>query len=233
MTINSVAMSRQPVVEPVLPLPGGMRAAPDTDPLSTIPGLDLALGLKRILGKRASYESLLRKYVAGQAESVSTLRAHLAAGQRTDAERIAHTLKGVSGNVGAVRIQELAAQVEHAIREEGGGTGVTRSLAALEEALPLLMDDLRRALGVAPPAPVVVTEPASVDRLAAASIVARLDRLLSEDDPEALTLFDQERALLFALFPEHAESIEKSMKEYDMERALVTLRQVGGDRPES
>ena len=71
------------------------------DPLRGIEGLDTAAGLRRVLDKRPAYESLLRKFVAGQAGAVQATRAAMSAGQHDEALRAMHTLKGTAATIGA------------------------------------------------------------------------------------------------------------------------------------
>ena len=52
------------------------------------------------------------------------------------AERLAHTTKGVSGNIGALRIPDLAGDLEHAIRQRKPRNEIDRLLRAME--VPLL-----------------------------------------------------------------------------------------------
>ncbi len=82
-----------------------------------IPGLDTSLGLRRVLGKKKSYINLLKKYVLGQKDAIMQIEKVISEGDFLTAERIAHTLKGVSGTIGAVVIQEKAASLEEAIKK--------------------------------------------------------------------------------------------------------------------
>lgn len=82
-----------------------------------ISGLDFEDGLRRVLGKKKSYMNLLRKYVAGQKNTFPQLKEMLAKGEWNDAIRLIHTLKGVSGSIGAIAIQEKADILEAAIKE--------------------------------------------------------------------------------------------------------------------
>ena len=82
-----------------------------------IPGLDLEAGLRRVLGKKKSYINLLRKYVSGQRDIFVQIEDMLSKGEWYSAQRLAHTLKGVSGSIGAIVIQEKAAILETAIKE--------------------------------------------------------------------------------------------------------------------
>lgn len=79
-------------------------------PLPDIAGIDTALGLSRVMGNRSLYRSLLQKFAAGQRDCVERIRVALAADDWALAERLAHTLKGVSGNIGASTLQQQAAE---------------------------------------------------------------------------------------------------------------------------
>jgi two-component system sensor histidine kinase/response regulator len=115
-------------------------AAPATAPADGIPrdiaGLDSALGLKRMMNKKPLYLAMLKRYVAGQRDAMRELRGALGAQDIETAERLAHTAKAVSGNVGATRVQEMAGRLELALRE---GRPADALVDALEgEVLPLV-----------------------------------------------------------------------------------------------
>src|SRR3990172_9375788 len=92
-------------------------AAADADLPSGIDGLDMGTGLRRALGKKPLYLSMLRKFIAGQKSATAEIAKALEGNDRGAAERLAHTLKGVSGNIGATGLQQLAEKLEAAIRE--------------------------------------------------------------------------------------------------------------------
>lgn len=83
--------------------------------LEEIPGLDVATGLARLMGKRDFYLKLLRKFALNHADAVKKIRACLNDQQYLEARRIAHTLKGLSGTLGALELRHQAEEVEMAI----------------------------------------------------------------------------------------------------------------------
>ena len=115
------------------PLPAQAPAAPGE--LPRVEGLDTAVGLARMMNKKPLYLNMLRRYAQGQKDVGPQVRAALAAGDRATAERLAHTLKGVSGNVGATQVQDLAGAVEQAIKDGQPDDEVLLRLVELE--LPL------------------------------------------------------------------------------------------------
>ena len=96
-------------------------------------------------GKKTLYLAMLKRYVAGQKPLGTQLREALAAADLATAERLAHTCRGVSGNVGATLIQERAGALEQALRDGAPATLVEQHLAALEEPLAQLMQALEEA----------------------------------------------------------------------------------------
>ncbi|MFM7192756.1 MAG: response regulator, partial [Microcystaceae cyanobacterium] len=94
---NSPSVTSSNITEPVIPM---------------IPQLDTQDGLRRVLGKKTLYLSMLRKFLASQSSFQSQITAALETGDHQTAERLAHTLKGVAGNIGANAVQEAARQLE-------------------------------------------------------------------------------------------------------------------------
>ena len=108
-----------------------------------IAGLDTTLGLSRMMGKKPLYLAMLRRYAVGQQDVVRDIRQALAAGDIATAERLAHTTKAVSGNVGAIVVQERATALEAVLRETQGAQRAAPLLAELEAP----MNELLAALG--------------------------------------------------------------------------------------
>ncbi len=78
--------------------------------LPEIAGINLADGLKRVGKNRRLYRDLLVQFAATQGEAAAEISAALETGDIKLAERIAHTVKGVAGNIGITEVQSLAAK---------------------------------------------------------------------------------------------------------------------------
>ena len=107
-----------------------------------VAGLDVRLGLSRMMGKKLLYITMLKKYVAGQKACVQTMRDAIDSGDWATAQRTAHTLKGVSGTIGATDIPAYADTLEHAIREQRPASELDAMLTALDGPLKTLFNDL-------------------------------------------------------------------------------------------
>ncbi|HEX9718590.1 MAG TPA: response regulator, partial [Ramlibacter sp.] len=121
------------------PTPARQQAPADGEVSEDIPGLDTRLGLSRMMGKKSLYLAMLRRYAAGQRTVAQEMRQALAAGDRATAERVAHTTKAVSGNIGATLVQDRAAALELAIRDSSGAAEIERLLEELEAPLHELL----------------------------------------------------------------------------------------------
>jgi PAS domain S-box-containing protein len=86
--------------------------------LAELPGIDTVPALARVGGHPDALIRLLKKFGGGQANSVDDIAGLLNAGKIRKAQQAAHTLKGVSGNIGAAELHQAAAKLEQVIAEE-------------------------------------------------------------------------------------------------------------------
>jgi two-component system sensor histidine kinase/response regulator len=201
------------------------KPASDPDLPSGITGLDVANGLRRVLGKKSLYLSMLRKFVAGQINAPSEIRAALAVDDLATAERLAHTAKGVAGNIGATGVQQLAATLELALKEQWPRADIE---AALEKFEPPLAD-LIAALQAQLPAEAEKAQVA-VDQDALREVCGKLAALLADDDSEAGDLLDSQANLLNAAFPTRFRQIDDAVRGFDFEAALAVLKEAAAER---
>jgi CheY-like chemotaxis protein len=110
-----------------------------------VPGLDVAAGLARMMGKKPLYLAMLRKYVTNHKRSAQDIQQALDAGDWATAERLAHTLKGVSATVGAIQLPELSLQLEQAIKDKAMPE-IARLIGSLDAALGAQMTALGQQL---------------------------------------------------------------------------------------
>ncbi len=139
----------------VEPMPAAAKQAAPTDMqarLATIDGLDLAAGLEMAMGRLPTYLRLLRMFLDGHSGDAELLRAHVAAGDREAAYRIAHALKGASGNIGAARLRLAAQDVLDSLRPEADGTEAKIRASLLAEVHAALVASLADALAADKPA---------------------------------------------------------------------------------
>jgi two-component system sensor histidine kinase/response regulator len=169
----------------VVPRASAASEAPATEAasseLTAIAGVDIADGLHRVGGNERLYRAMLRQYAEDQADTPTALRAALAAAEMKTAERLAHTLKGVSATLGIKRPSEAAAVVEDRIRHDRL-EGIEDDLMAMEQTTAAVIAAIRAAL--ASPAPTAAPEAADIADVI--PLLGRLEELLVNSDGAAL-----------------------------------------------
>lgn len=144
--IKPPAVAEAPPEPPATPLPASGKAIMMAGDVSTleIEGLDVRSGLSRVMGRSTLYLSLLRKFPANQGDTVAQIRQAIDAGDWTKAERMAHTLKGVAGTIGANALQALADDVDQKLKKQEERATVDEALDQLETVLLRLNSELLR-----------------------------------------------------------------------------------------
>jgi HPt (histidine-containing phosphotransfer) domain-containing protein len=89
----------------------------DEDQLPNLPGIDTESGLARVGGNKKLYRKLLVKLRTDYSNSTEEIKEAIKNNKLDDAERFAHTVKGVAGNIGVDNLQKTAADLEAGIRE--------------------------------------------------------------------------------------------------------------------
>ena len=209
------------------PLPLAPLAAP---PLPPIAGLDSAAGLRRMMGNAAGYVALLHKFAAQQRSVPDDIAAALRRRDRATAERLAHTLKGIAGTIGAEALAAAAGRVEGALRAGADAAAVEPEIAALGAALRALLGELRRALP--PPAPPEAAGAAgtlAADRAGAAEASRQLARLLADSDVAARAFLSDNAAALRLTLGRHFGEIEAAAAGFDFAAALAALRRAASE----
>jgi len=219
-----------------LPTPLAVQGAPDitlqpetakediTVLRETIGGLDTEAGLRRVIGKEALYVSLLRKFVAGQKNFPDDTERAIQLGQMDVAERLAHSLKSVSGTIGAVKIQKDAAALESALRDRKAPPEIQPLFVAAKHSLDELIGKLESTLP-----PEAATKQVAVNPQQLEEISHQLVNLLNEGDPEAVELLKENADLLVSAYPEYFRAIEELVNAYDFVAALEKLNQARGN----
>ncbi|MEY5097479.1 MAG: hypothetical protein RJA36_198 [Pseudomonadota bacterium] len=191
--------------------------------LENIAGLDVAQGLRRVLGREALYRDLLEKFVSGQGDAPQRIGAALAAGEHAEAERAAHTLKGVAAQIGAARLSERALALEQAIRA-GEPLAVLEPLqVALAGELQPLLQALARQLGRTERAAAEHAD--QMDLAPWQALRERLLGLLRQDDTACQQLLAEHEALLRVALGGRYDAVRQAVERFDFGAALQALEQ--------
>ncbi len=191
--------------------------------LPRIDGLDVELGLRRVIGKKPLYLNMLRKYATNQAHTSAELRTALTENNYSLAEHIAHSAKGVSGNIGATTVQNLADTLEKMISNHADKDVISTQIALFEKAQSALITALNMAFQTESESKNTNKE---LDTSKAAEILERLNELLNDDDSEASDILEENADLLsFILGTETFDKVDYAIKNFDFDKAVVLLKE--------
>lgn len=149
-----------------------------------IAGLETEAALQRLNGNKKLYLSVLGKFYQNNLNFIQDTKVMISAGDSETLKRQFHTLKGLSGSIGASEIQQLAQELEHMV-ESNQVEKLLSLLSALDEKMQLLFEEIHSKL---------ITEKQSADHVEAKSpetLINELDELIKKKSPQAKKLLPE------------------------------------------
>ncbi|AGA27825.1 PAS domain-containing hybrid sensor histidine kinase/response regulator [Singulisphaera acidiphila] len=198
-------------------------------------GIDRVTGLRRVAGNETLYRKLLLDFHRDYATSVDRVRAAIAEGRLTDAERQAHTLKGVAGNIGAMDLHRATGELDSALRVsdlEKAGTllpGVEQELSVVIRGLEPFAQQAAAARAEAQVSGGQAGE--AVDRPALETALRELADLVFKNNPDVENALEHVRAALKGSRGDEVERAAQALDLFDFRgamKALVSLAAVEG-----
>ena len=205
------------------------------DALPPIAGLDMVAGLRRTLGNEARYVELLRAFAVQQANAAQRIASSLEHGALSEAERTAHTVKGLAGTLGAHSLYQLAQTLELTLQPPVTSSDLSmpeplQHHPSREAALQAVADELDRLLAaLAAALPTIDSPEHGATNEGAQSqqrdeIIRTLSALLENDDAKAQTLFTEHAHWLVDAFPSEFETLKNAIYGFALDEALQILR---------
>ncbi len=207
---------------------GGEPADGPPAPPEVHESVDAEIGMRRVLGKRDRYIKMLDRFAESQAAAGERIAAALAAGDLESAEREAHTTRAVAGNIGALEIVARAEEVEQAIQSRRKPEDVEPLLDRLAASLRPVLAGIAALPELARPSPSPVTAVSAPD---ASDTLARLRRLLDDDDAEAQDLAAAEQPAIRAAVGDRLfDPLMQAIEAFDFEKAREICTQAAQDQ---
>ncbi len=195
---------------------------PDTQvDIPEIEGIDMAAGLATCQGNGKLYRKLLIKFRNSQQDFDAQFHAALSDIDSSAPERVAHTLKGVAGNIGAKEVQAAAAALETACKDNQAVEGIELLLEVVNAELSsviaglVTIDKSENKAGSE-------TESLDVERFSL--LLEKLRPLLEDDDTASAALLDELHELPgIAVYASALKRLSMAVDGYDFEQALQEL----------
>ena len=215
-------------------LPGGTAApsAPAAAPeapadlataLAALPGLDSRNGLLAVRGRVEVYVRLLGKFAELHGGDFAAIGERLADGDREEARRLAHSIKGAAGTLGATAVQQAAATLEAAIKEGQDGAAVAPLIETTRQAYQALCERIA-ALPAAAAAPAGASAGVSVSP-ELLTLCRQIRRGLQESEFTVLDLVRDNAEPLRPAFGARFGAFKDAVDNFDFDNALALLDQ--------
>ena len=195
-----------------------------------LPGLDLRPALSRVRGRSDRLRGLLLKFADNQADVTTEIREAWMAGDYSTAGRLAHTLKGLAGTIGADVLQKAARAVEMAAMENPPPVGLDALMKPLDEHMREVLSSISTLTQQGDMA-AETSPPRDAPPRAAPSdlrpLLAELGAALDDGDPSAMEqLHALRRMNLQEPFQVGLERIKAYISQYAFEEALEALSEL-------
>jgi signal transduction histidine kinase/DNA-binding response OmpR family regulator/HPt (histidine-containing phosphotransfer) domain-containing protein/HAMP domain-containing protein len=196
----------------------------ETD-LPAIEGVDEADGLARVAGNVRLFRSLLSQFASGHEDAAARIGTALRTGDRKAAEAVAHTVKGVAGNLGIRRLRASAEALERALRR--GDSAASETLSRFGSLLSAQVAAIRSALDEPTTRDRRPASPTALDPAVARAAIGRLRRLLAASDGEAAEAFEAVAGTVASRVDgPRLEALETAIQAFDFDGALAKLEEI-------
>ena len=185
-----------------------------------LPGLDCKSALRRLGDNTELFIDLLQNFVVENAEVYESIDKSIHDSDLETAHRFSHTLKGVSGNIGAQRVYLISQTMDKAIKEKRL-EDAERDLPELKNALEEVFSTIH-AVFPTPSKPIQINIqphlPFNIRQ--AVPLIEKLYSLLMINDLEAEDTMNELRSLMTGTdYEEEFRSIERELGSYNFSGA--------------
>ncbi len=205
---------------------------PNDGPAIRIPdieGVNVRDGLKRIGGDPAAYVKVLKSFITRHAEFAGQVMDALENNDRQTAIRLAHTLKGVAGNIGAMGLAGSSRELESRLRTGDG------AVQLIDEYLKNTDAELQQVIAAVTMALQKIRMPESgkncpndAERLN--MLVRQLETALQDYDTQSSEIVAQLEGMSDnADFVKTVSDMRKAIDAYDYQRALELINDLKGN----
>jgi len=198
--------------------------------LSGLRGISVKSGLTRIGGNRKLYRKLLGKFRRNYSTVADDISNAIKKDDSETAVRLAHTIKGLAGNIGARDLHLTAVDLESALRRKKT-ENIPHRLNAFSDTLKVVLDSIasieNQELNPATAEHFEKQIPEASDTDRVFAIVNELKQLLEEDDYQAAkSLKALKTALPYGTAGDELADLEDLIEGYEFEKALQVLSDI-------
>jgi len=184
-------------------------------------GINTEYALKRVANNLELYKKMLIKYSEEESNTVNELKKAVKTSDFDVAKRIIHTLKGVSGNIGALEIESYAVKIERMLKFGERSGDIPKMLEKLEN----MISDISKAIKEVFDDNIDEdTTDNKIDFSIGIKCIEKLKSLLIDNDSEAADYFNSEKNTLLRCFRKRElRLLEISINDFHFDKALSLI----------
>ncbi len=187
-----------------------------------LPGIDTRKGLATCSGKEKLYLKILRRFLDNQSSFITDFKKAVAENDPKTAERCAHTLKGLAGNLGASKLQQAALELE--TMSSKGAKEHDKELSRVEEELRIVTRSLS---GFLTEENSVIDHHSFTDGGQLTPLLEKLKDMLEDDDSDAADILERIQELPgIGYLSTELNSLAEPIDNYDFDLALKELEKL-------
>jgi HPt (histidine-containing phosphotransfer) domain-containing protein len=177
-------------------------------------GIDMESGISRLMGNEEKFKNLLLKFAKNQEETLDKLKDFMEEEQNKEQlAKTLHQLKGVSGNVSALKLYAMAKNLH-----EKSGEVTKEQIKELYEELDHIIKDINNK---------VYIEKKKFGNKDVLKTLQEIKELCELFNPEAAKKFETIKEPLGSMFEEELlDNIEKSLSRYSFEEAAQKVEKI-------
>ncbi|MCG7923157.1 MAG: transporter substrate-binding domain-containing protein [Candidatus Thiodiazotropha lotti] len=192
----------------------------------TVEGIDLKWGTNRVGGNQRLYVKLLLEFQQRYQDSAIQVSDLLRSNERDTLKRLLHTLQGVSGSIGANRLQEATRTLLDAILDPSDEHQITNLIETFEKQVSIVFDSIQILQNKIDEAQIRdgAIEGASTEDVQ--QLLERTDTALKQGDVTSSGLLEKLTPMVLAQDSSLTDSVNElktHVDNYDFDKAVTTL----------
>jgi len=183
--------------------------------------LDVSWGLKRVGGNRSLFSKLLKDFYIDHQHDIERLEQSFDTKQLKTANLIIHTIKGVSGNIGARQLQQQSSKLELAISSD---QNYSEELNLFTAMFNTLMSELKQYNQQQ-----LITIDTPKTELSNAQLTTQINQLynlLNEGDSNAIKILTTIQKSLLNYSDNKIQILQIAIEDYEFDQAMIILKDI-------
>ncbi|QTA80623.1 Two component system response regulator/histidine kinase, PAS domain-containing [Desulfonema limicola] len=190
-----------------------------------LPGIDKKSGLKRVAGNWKLYKKMLKEFYADYSDTGRSIEKWVKNGDFEKIARLAHTIKGLSGNMGADNLYKAADELELAIRNKEFDEYI-EYIDKFEKSLDQVLKSVK-CINSPDQAADTLDQCRIIDFQKINNILQNLQKTLKEGDSEALDYAEQLKTAARGTGQiDNINYMAEQINNFDFDDALNTLADI-------